>query len=140
MSFLIELRASVFRNGVTVLSLWRRPRQMFGGAGGEALLTASPPRDPLRRCPPARRHASAALRVDDLSLIVCLFMPLPPGSPERRLREAVQRLPQTAHHQNGVSHQSESPHQSSHLKELVLILIGFQNIKGSCCHRKVSLS
>lgn len=33
---------------------------------------------------------------------------LPSGSPERRLWEAVQHLPQTAHHQNGVPHQSES--------------------------------
>lgn len=33
MSFLIELRVSVFRNGVTVLNLWWRPRQRFGGAG-----------------------------------------------------------------------------------------------------------
>ena len=36
-----------------------------------------------------------------------VFLSLPSGSPEWRLWKAVQHLPQTAHHQNGVSHQSE---------------------------------
>lgn len=57
---------------------------------------------------------------------------LPPGSPKWRLWEAVQHLPQTAHHQNGVSHQSESawpikpsaslPHHSLSLSQTLLLV------------------
>lgn len=42
-----------------------------------------------------------------LGFLHFLFCLSTSGSPEWRLREAVQHLPQTAHHQNGVSHQSE---------------------------------
>lgn len=66
-------------------------------------------------------------RFDHLSLFSA-----PSGSPEWRLREAVQHLPQTAHHQNGVSHQSESawpiktstslPHRSLSLSQTLLLV------------------
>lgn len=67
-------------------------------------------------------------------LFTSLFSPphLPPGSPKWRLWEAVQHLPQTAHHQNGVSHQSESawpikpsaslPHHSLSLSQTLLLV------------------
>lgn len=55
-----------------------------------------------------------------------------PGSPERGLWEAVQHLPQTAHHQNGVSRQSELawpiklgsslPHRSLSLSPTLLLV------------------
>lgn len=49
-------------------------------------------------------HCFSFVSLKFLHLLFCLSTS---GSPEWRLREAVQHLPQTAHHQNGVSHQSE---------------------------------
>lgn len=138
MGFLIKLRASVFRNGVTVLNLWWR----LGGTGDVTvggLLTAAPRAHHVTR-------SVIVLRPEVISVIDRAPLYAPP--PQGHLSEGYGKLCSVylkllitkMEFHIKVSLLTSNPHQSPHLKDPVLILIRCQNIDGSCCHRKVSLS
>lgn len=67
------------------------------------------PNDLLPLCPLTSKPTRGVPERERLLILMCLvhLFLSPSGSPEWRLWEAMQHLPQTAHHQNGVSHQSE---------------------------------